>query len=286
MDLNTQNGLIQRAQANGYLEIVDGRVRYQCRRQYEDDFTDPEESVRAAIFAWLVIERGYDNTQIDVEVTVPRRTPSDRADIVLYEDEACLTPYLVVEVKPRGISDSEISQAVEQVFGNSNSLRAKYALFDNLDGSRLYDVASFPPAERQQNLVGTRGNLNQDFGRALQFRLIAGGIPGMSDIGPVVASELENRVRRAHGIIWAGGMRDPLASFNEWSKLIFAKIHDERHTPNDRPRKFQVGATETAATVAERIRVLYQDARSTDPSVFSEPIALPDEKIPGRSAGF
>lgn len=279
MDSATQEELIRRSQERGYLEIKDGRIRYHCRRRYEDDFTDPEEHVRAALFSWLILEREYSNTQIDVEVSVPRRTPADRADLVLYEDEACQVPYLVAEAKTRGIGEPEVRQAIEQSFGNANSLRAKYALFDNLDVSRLYDVASFPPTERDRNLLGSRENLARDFGRALQFRLTAGGIPGNSDIGPVAAAELENRVRRVHGLIWAGGMRDPLTAFNEWSKLIFAKVHDERHTPNGRPRRFQVGAQENAVRVANRVSELYEEARRADPSIFSEPIDLPDDKI-------
>ena len=75
VDSGTQEELIRRSQERGYLEIKDGRIRYNCRRRYEDDFTDPEEHVRAALFAWLILEREYSNSQIDVEVTVPRRTP-------------------------------------------------------------------------------------------------------------------------------------------------------------------------------------------------------------------
>ena len=279
MDTATQEALIKRAQQRGYLEIKGERVRYYCRRQYEDDFGDPEEQVRAGVFAWLILEREYSNTQIDVEVTVPRRIPSDRADIVLYEDEACKVPYLVIETKARGIGEADISRAVEQAFGNTNSLRAKYALFDNLDTSSLYDVASFPSGERERNMLGTREHLALDFGRALEFRLIAGGDPGSSDIAAVTASELEKHVRRVHGLIWAGGMRDPLTAFNEWSKLMFAKVHDERHTPNGSPRKFQVGANENSVRVANRIRSLYEEARRADPSIFSEPTNLSDDKI-------
>ncbi|HEX77108.1 MAG TPA: N-6 DNA methylase [Dehalococcoidia bacterium] len=276
MDESTQWDLIRRAAERGYLEIRDNRVRYICRRVYDDDFTDPEEPVRAAIYAWLILEREYPNTQIDVEVTVPRRIPADRADIVVYEDARCLQPYLVVETKERGIGPTELARAIEQAFGNANSIRAKYALFDNLDSSRLYDVANFPPAERDANYLGPRENLPSEFGRALEFRLIA-GTP--ADIRSVSASDLENRVRRAHGMIWAGGMRDPLTAFNEWSKLIFAKVHDERHTPNGQPRRFQVGAGESAVRLGNRIRALYDEARIGDPSIFSEPISLPDDKI-------
>ncbi len=47
--------------------------------------------------------------------------------------------------------------------------------------------------------------------------------------------KLEILVRRAHAMIQAGGKRDPLTAFDEWSKLLFAKIWDEQHTPTGEP---------------------------------------------------
>ncbi|HSH77331.1 MAG TPA: N-6 DNA methylase [Herpetosiphonaceae bacterium] len=280
MDQNTQDELIRRAVERGYLSIRDSsRIIYYCKRQYEDNWRDPEERVRAAIFAWLILEREYPANRIDVEVTVPRRTPEDRADILIYEDDACRIPYLVVENKPRGVSAREATQAVEQAFGNANSLRAKYALYDNCDESRFYDVANFGGMERQANFLGIREVLERDYGRPRTLRLIAGAEPGVSDIGPVSSRNLEMAVRRAHALIWAGGARDPMKAFEEWCKLLFAKIHDERWTPNDEPRRFQVGAGENEVSVGNRIRQLYADAQRQDPTIWPYPLELPDSKI-------
>jgi type I restriction enzyme M protein len=280
VDQTTQDSLIERAVARGYLEIKnDRRVVYHGRRQREENWSDPEERVRAAVFAWLILEREYPANRIEIEVTVPRRTPSDSADIVVYEDDACRTPYLVVENKPRGIAVRDAEQAVEQAFGNANSLRAKYALFDNAVESRLYDIANFPSTERVANRLGPRDAIERDYGRPTTFRLTAGGVPGQGDIGPVSLLALELAVRRAHGLIWSGGARDPLRSFEEWCKLLFAKIHDERWTPNGEPRRFQVGAGENEVSVGNRIRNLYDDAQHQDPTIWPDPIRLPDSKI-------
>src|ERR687885_938136 len=122
LDAAAQDELIQRAQERGYLELRDSRrVVYRCRRRHEQNWADPEERVRAAVFAWLILEREYPANAIDVEVTVPRRTPSDHADIVVYEDDACRVPCLVVETKARGIDERDASQAVEQAFSNATS---------------------------------------------------------------------------------------------------------------------------------------------------------------------
>lgn len=269
--------LIERAKNRGYLSLKGSRVTYHGRRDYEDDYSDPEEEVRAIVFAWLILEKGYPASQIDLEVTVPRRTPSDQADIVVYSDRECRTPYLVVENKARGASRKVVSQAIEQAYGNANSLRVtEFVLFDNLDQSSLFRVQGFPPGERQKNLLGTRDSLPDNFGLAPTFRLVAGS---SNDIAPCSARDLENAVRRAHGLIWAGGKRDPLKAFDEWCKLLFAKVYDERDTANGRPREFQVGSTESPARVAERVRVLYQAAIKHDPSIFKRPIDLPDDKI-------
>ena len=280
MDAAAQDELIQRAQERGYLEIRDSRrVVYRCRRQHEANWADPEEKVRAAVFAWLILEREYPANGIDVEVTVPRRTPGAHADIVVYEDDAGRVPYLVVETTARGLDERDASRAVEQAFGNATSLRAKYALYDNADASRLFDVANFPGTERVANCLGPREALGTDYGRARAFRLIAGSRPGVEDIGPVSPRDLETLVRRAHALLWAGGARDPLRAFEEWCKLLFAKLHDERWAPTGQPRRFQVGAGEHDVSVGNRVRELYADAQRQDPATWVSPIQLPDAKI-------
>ena len=82
-------------------------------------------------------------------------------------------------------------------------------------------------------------------------------------------------------MIWSGGKRDPLTAFDEWSKLLFAKVMDERYTKTGEPRRFQVGANETTATVASRVHKLFAEAKDRDPAIFSPDtrIWLNDRKI-------
>lgn len=269
--------LILEAQDRGYLEIHGSRIKYNCAESHEENFIDPEEKVRAALYSWLILDREYPAIHIKVEVLVPRRTPSDRADIVVYTDSDCATPYLVVETKKASCTNPEFKAAIEQGFGNSNSLRDTHlCLVDKGTKSQLYQVADFPHSERRDNLLGDRTALPKAYGDVSRFPIVAGSA---SDIKPPTARDLEAAIRRAHGLIWAGGKRDPLSAFDEWCKLLFAKIHDERHTKNDDPRRFQVGVKEAEVSTANRIRDLYQDAQREDPSIFSAPIALTDEKI-------
>ena len=152
-------------------------------------------------------------------------------------------------------------------------------MFDNFNESIFFDVAHFSPTERQDNIKGTRDNVPVQYGQVPQYAFIAG--PGNNDIQPASEYQLESKVKRAHSIIWAGGKRDPLQAFDEWSKLMLAKVEDERHTPNGAPRQFQVGTDESYVAVASRIHKLFKQACLADPTIFPELISinLSDKKI-------
>ena len=262
----------------GIMSFTEARATYHLHEQRSYDWTDPEEWVRACSIAWLVVERGYPANRMKTEVTVPRRTPSDFADIVVYSDDACRQPYLVVEAKASGQTTRNRAQAIEQLFGNANSLRAPLGLYEEGVQSVLFDVANHPAQERQANQRGNRLGLPDQYGQAPTYAHIAGQ---RGDIEPAPGSVLEARIRRAHSLIWAGGRRDPLTAFDEWSKLLFAKVIDERMTPTGEPRRFQIGTQETTAAVATRIHALFAQARRDDPTIFPDGarIALTDSKI-------
>ena len=101
------------------------------------------------------------------------------------------------------------------------------------------------------------------------------------DIKPASAFDISIAIRRAHSIIWAGGKRDPLSAFDEWSKLMFAKVRDERYTRNGHPRSFQAGVNESDSAIATRVHKLFSDAKEQDQAIFprDEKIELPDSKV-------
>src|SRR5688500_14419053 len=96
------NDLVVEALRRNIISIVDGRITYRLSQQKTYNWNDPEEWVRASTVSWLVISRDYPTNRIRTEVTVPRRVPNDHADIVVYSDDQCRTPYLVVENKAAG----------------------------------------------------------------------------------------------------------------------------------------------------------------------------------------
>lgn len=234
--------------------------------------------MRAKTIAFLIVAKNYPSNRLRTEVLVPRRTPNDWADIVLYVDDRCTIPYLVVENKAAGQSNKNRKSGIEQMFGNANSLRAAFAFYDEWEEHIFFDVANFPATERKDNIKGDRHSIPELYGETPEYTYIAGG--GI-DISPVPSHMLEAKIRRSHSIIWSGGKRDPLYAFDEWSKILFAKVIDERGTPTGSHRKFQIGTKETVAAVANRVHQLFVLGCQDDPTIFppGTRINLPDRKI-------
>lgn len=272
------NENVVRAVGRRIVEIKNDRITYYLNHTRSYDWRDPEEWVRCATIAMLVLEKEYPPHRMRVEVQVPRRTPGDLADIAVYRDDACKEPYLVVECKSDAQAAAARRQGIEQLFGNANSLRAPLGLYTEYNHVIFYDIAQYPPTERTENIKGGWDALPGQYGTIPEFAFHAGTD---SDIRPASPAQLETKIRRTHSLIWAGGKRDPLNAFDEWSKLLFAKVEDERHTPNGRPRGFQAGTGETTAAVANRIHALFEQAARRDPTIFPDDsrIKLPDRKV-------
>lgn len=124
-----------------------------------ENYEDPEEKVRAEFFAELIYKYEYPANRIKVEVVVPDRLPTDRADIVVFSDNDCKRPYAIVECKKEGVTDAEFNQAIEQgVVGNATwvKLRAEYVVIIAGDTRRVLDVSDkYGAFEREQTSLLT-----------------------------------------------------------------------------------------------------------------------------------
>lgn len=134
------------------IEKTDATIKYII--QNKEYNLDKEELVRAANYIELVENYNYSPALIDFEIQVPRRRPSDYADIVVFQEEDKLSNYIVIENKKQNCTDGEFNQAIEQGFGNANSLRSKYLIVDNFSNRIVYDVDNYPPNEREANKIG------------------------------------------------------------------------------------------------------------------------------------
>ncbi len=265
---------IQRGKQKGIVRLSEdnSKITYFCSREYTTSFKNPEEKVRASYFVELVEDYNYPKENINLEHPVPRRTPEDRADIVVFEDAAIKKPYLVVECKKDGISDAEFKQAIEQTFGNANSLRAKFASVVAGTTRTAFDIAGFTPEEREKNVIS---DIPQRYGRTPRYRFIKGGKD--KELKIVQKEDLIRTLEKAHDTVWQGGRLAPTAAFDEVSKLLFCKLQDEKEssiTKKGEPYKFQIGTYETADEVFNRINSIYQAAKQKDSEVFKDDIRL------------
>jgi len=262
---------LELGQERQLIEVTDSRIKYTLQgKEYE---LDPEEQVRAAVYVELVEDYLYSPRLIDFEVEVPRRTPGDFADIVVFKGEDNLENYIVVESKRVNCSGADFEQAIEQGFGNANSLRADFLVVDSFSARRVFDISNYPPNERVNNIIA---DVPKNYGLVPSYRFIRGG---EEDLTRVSFNQLTNVFQKCHDILWSGGRLDPASAFDEMSKLLFAKIQDERSTPNGEPYKFQAGYNENEVIIAKRCHDLYDEARRVDPYVFTESIGITDDKL-------
>jgi len=272
--------LVRRAVDDGILRFEgEGRAR---RVTYvssgvTENYADPEETVRASVYAELVYTYGYDPSVIGVEIAVPDRVPNDRADLVVFTDASRKRPFAVVECKRDGISDAEFAQAVEQVAGNGTwaKLRAEYVMVVAGSTRQVLDFSDrYGVFERNDNIVA---DLPRAYGKPEEFKYRLGGD---LDLRPVDKEQLIQSLKKCHQSLWGGGKLSPPAAFGELSKLIFVKVSDEKQPRKvGAPYQFQIKTHESAARLGDRIRRLYQQHRDREPDVFDEDLKVDDNTL-------
>ena len=262
---------------NKLISIDDKRITYYAKLEKSYSYKDPEEKVRAIVFIRLVLDYKYDRNDIDFEVKVPRRTPEDLADIVVYEKNNDTQPYIVVECKKDGITDNQFNQAIEQVFGNANSLRAKYAWVVAGNTETAFDVKNFDSMERSKNVIS---EIPTSYGKISEYRFKKTKDKEKKNSLKIVSrEELISTLEKCHQTVWQGGKLNPSDAFDEVSKILFCKLKDEKTTKSNEFYKFQIGTHEESKEVSNRIHKIYEEGKKADANVFSEDIKLDDEII-------
>jgi type I restriction enzyme M protein len=240
-------------------------------------WSDPEEKVRAEFYAELIYKYGYPPERIGVEVTVPDRSPSDYADLVIFHDDTRKKPYAVIECKKSDISDAEFSQAIEQAAGNGNAYKFRASYVGVVAGGTrkfLDTTEKYGVLERDKNVVA---DLPMGYGKPPDYKYRKGTSKEWQDIRPVSKGELIAAIKKCHQTLWGGGRLSPPAAFGEFCKIIFVKVRDEKapHKKGE-PYEFQIKTDESAHALAQRIRSIYDAEMKREPDVFKEPIKVDD----------
>ena len=273
---NRQTDFLQIGEQKGYIERLDGgtRIHYVAPdKKYK--FTDPEEQVRARYYVELIERYQYPENRIDLEVSVPGRTPHVLADIVVFRDSYKKNPFIVVECKKDEISEAGFEQAIQQGFGNCNALRGHYAAVIAGNTRRFFNVKDFESQERERNVIA---DIPVGYGEVQRWRYKKDD-PDW-DLQAVGREDLTRVLGKCHDTLWQGGKLAPTDAFDELSKILFIKIRDEKklRVKGD-PYDFQIKTRETSKSVADRIKALYQEAKTRDPEVFTEDVKVDDNPL-------
>ena len=263
---------LDRALGDGHAVIAGAgrseRIRY-IAADHSERWSDPEEKVRAELWAELIYKYDYPPERMCFEVTLPDRTPTRYADLVIYRDDELKAPYFVFECKKGDVSDAEFDQSIEQAVGNRNLLEASYCGAVSGLTRRLLRFDKFPPGERERNRV-TDIPVRYDSPPEWRFYKNRAG----QDLAGVPREDLRTAIRKCHQTLWEGGRRSPIAAFGEFCKLVFIKHLDEKdlNRANGQPYAFQRRDGETPDGLAKRINQLYEDEKKLKPYVFTDSI--------------
>lgn len=269
------------------------------------NYTNPEELVQAEVFLKLVLSYNYPVERIKQFVSVTMGASVKEADIVVYNDDECTKPHIVVECKKVDVSELEFIQAIEQAAAYAYALsgtikylwvtsgiKSEYFLIDKESNVKqtIPDIPRFGITEVQKYKYAKGGRSSNEEPSTDKTK------QKFFELERIEEDELTRRFKQAHQALWAGGELNPSEAFDELDKLIFCKIWDERKPrKKGEPYDFQIfnepipkNATKEQIAKIElkisqdlyqRIIALYADGQKKDPEVFKDNVRLNYQKV-------
>ena len=273
------------------------RIIY-VHQKKERNYNNPEEKVQAETFLRLILDYNYPVNRIQQFVPVTMGSEIKEADIVVYEDDMCMSPHILAECKRQEVSEAEYQQAIEQAYSYAFALpcEIKYVWVTSGIKSDYFEVDKNQNTRNQLPDIpqfGVKDIASYKYVYEAQYLPIETGKQRFFDLSIIDQSELTRRFKQAHEALWAGGQLNPSEAFDELDKLIFCKIWDERKPRRmGEPYDFQiitvpkdVEKSEAKRRLIEndnlykRIIALYEEGRNKDKEVFRDNIRLTPEKI-------
>jgi len=223
----------------------------------------PEEKVKQEkIIPYLREVLGYKLMDFEVPVKFGRMTKFADIVISIIEDHRKV-PYIVVECKAPGEIKSD-----DWLQAESYAQRLSASYFIVTDGTKT-GWLWFKTGERQ----GESKQIKSDLIPHAELQKEGEALVKFEDL-----SSLSRVIQQSHDIIRNEEGRDPAESFDEMSKLLFAKMKDERDVKNKRKREreFRIKTDkrgkviDTVGSVADRVRKLFEDAKKDFPKIYAE----------------
>lgn len=271
------------------------------------NFTNPEELVQAETYLKLILKYQYQPNRIKLYEPVKMGSETKEADIIVYNDDSCEMPHILIECKRSNVTEPEFQQAIDQAYSYAYALPndVKYIWVTSGIRNEYYQVDKQRQSRTTEPDIprfGVSHLANYRFVYDAENFAIERGLQQFDDLEIIGQDELTRRFKQAHDALWGGGQLNPSEAFDELDKLIFCKIWDERkdRKPGE-PYDFQIitannedvigyqklGVEELNRakkdfenrSLTERIYKLYEEGRSKDPEVFRDNIRLTPEKI-------
>ncbi|MDR2843047.1 MAG: N-6 DNA methylase, partial [Candidatus Symbiothrix sp.] len=286
--------LIERGIQKGLISFDDERkiITY-LHQNKKRNYNNPEEKVQAEVFLTLILTYNYPVNCIRQFVPVQMGSGTKEADIIVYDDDKCESPLIVVECKKEEISDQEFERAVEQAYSyaNSGNIHAKYVWVTSKLKNQYYEVVQEKPVSR----IEIPDIPQYGVSKLAPYKYVKGGISQSTnavnepeehygqkffELEIVSESELVKIFMQAHQALWGGGQRNPSEAFDELDKLIFCKIWDEKHPRKvGAPYDFQIFRDEDATDLLKRVKALYKEGQKRDSEVFKDEISLSPAEV-------
>ena len=290
---------IQLGLDNGLISFNEDKSRITYVHQNKErNYNNPEEKVQAEAFLKLILDYNYPVSRIRQFVPVTMGREVKEADIVVYADEMCLCPHILVECKRQEVSEAEYQQAIEQAYSYAFALPSdvKYVWVTSGIKSDYFEVDKSQNTRNQLPDIpqyGVENIANYKYVYGAQYLPEEKGKQKFFDLSVIDQSELTRRFKQAHEALWAGGQLNPSEAFDELDKLIFCKIWDERKPRKiGEPYDFQIITVSKTEEKDEhkrrliendnlynRVKALYEEGRKRDAEVFRDNIRLTPEKI-------
>lgn len=290
IDTGIEKGLIRFDEDRNFITYI-----HQNKKR---NYNNPEEKVQAETFLTLVLIYGYPVNRIKQFVSVQMGAETREADIIVYNEDDCGSPIILVECKKEDITDQQFNIAVDQAYSyaNSGNVLAKYVWVTSKIKNQYYEVVSERPVHRIEIPDIPQFGIN----KLAPYKYVKGGISQTEtdtsagsvskniaaepdpyvkqkffELQPVSESELTKIFIQSHQALWGGGQRNPSVAFDELDKLIFCKIWDEKHPRKiGEPYDFQIFRDEEPEDLLKRIKKIYAVGEKEAPEVFKDGITL------------
>ncbi|MHC5930464.1 type I restriction enzyme HsdR N-terminal domain-containing protein [Nostoc sp.] len=228
----------------------ENKIEIWCAKRERWLRAKPEETVRQMFLIWIQETLKYPLKRVEVEraMQMGEDAEKERADIVIFSDDACTDPYIIFELKKPTSSDG-----LEQL---RSYLRWTGCFFGCWSNGNDYsyqlreedpDTRKAPYKFRDIGRLPKQGEDLNDILKPLTF----------AELKPI--SNMKGLIERLeHDALANAGVN----AFDELFKLFFAKLHDE-FRPKPKPTdavQFRVPIG-TPEEVLNRFNTLFQDAK-------------------------